>query len=56
MFVTKEDSDKPPLVSELLDQDDYGVVLPDGSINWDCPCLGKSRVILETISSICDCL
>ena len=38
--MTKEDADKPPVVAELLDEDEYGVILPDGSINWDCPCLG----------------
>ena len=47
VFVTKEDSDKPPVISELLDEDEgYGVILPDGSINWDCPCLGESAIII----------
>ncbi len=40
VFVTKEDADKPPIISEILDGEEYGVILPDGSINWDCPCLG----------------
>ena len=40
VFVTKEDADKPAVVAELVDDTD-GPILPDGSINWDCPCLGE---------------
>lgn len=40
VFVTKEDADKPAVMADLVDDDAYGPILPDGSINWDCPCLG----------------
>ena len=40
VFVTKEDAGKPELVSTLAQEEGYGIVLPSGEINWDCPCLG----------------
>ena len=41
VFVTREDADKPAMVSTLVEDETYGIILPDGSINWDCPCLGS---------------
>ena len=40
VFVTKEDAGKPEVVSTLTQEEGYGIVLPSGEINWDCPCLG----------------
>ena len=40
VFVTREDADKPAMVSTLVEDETYGIILPDGSINWECPCLG----------------
>ncbi|GAB1597957.1 mitochondrial intermembrane space import and assembly protein 40-like [Argonauta hians] len=43
IFVTKEDYEKPStaLVSSANDDDEEpGLILKDGSINWNCPCLG----------------
>ena len=42
MFVTQEDLSKPEVVSSLAEEgeEEYGVILPNGEINWDCPCLG----------------
>ena len=45
VFVTEEDLAKPEVVSSLAteeeeEDDEYGVILPNGEINWDCPCLG----------------
>ena len=40
VFVTKEDIEKPEFVATLVEDDEYGIVLPNGEINWDCPCLG----------------
>lgn len=41
VFVTKEDASKTEMVKELVEEDIHGVVLPNGDINWDCPCLGS---------------
>ena len=40
IFVTKEDIDKPEAVTTLAHDEQYGIVLPSGELNWDCPCLG----------------
>ena len=40
MFVTREDVEKEQVVSELVEDDAHGIILPNGDINWDCPCLG----------------
>ena len=40
MFLTQEDEEKTELVSDLVTEESYGIVLPSGDINWDCPCLG----------------
>ncbi|XP_029639286.1 mitochondrial intermembrane space import and assembly protein 40-like [Octopus sinensis] len=43
IFVTKEDYEKPStaLVASATDEDEEpGLILKDGSINWNCPCLG----------------
>lgn len=44
-FVTKEDYEKPStalVTTKNDDEDDEepGLILKDGSINWNCPCLG----------------
>ncbi len=44
--MTKEDSQKPAVASSLSEgkeeeeEEEYGIILPNGEINWDCPCLG----------------
>ena len=39
--MTKDDLEKPEVIDTLLgDTGKYGIVLPNGEINWDCPCLG----------------
>ena len=44
--MTKEDANQPAVVSSLVEEDEaYGIVKPDGSINWDCPCLGEQTLI-----------
>ena len=40
IFVTKEDIDNPEAVTTLAQDEQYGIVLPSGELNWDCPCLG----------------
>ncbi|XP_064605634.1 mitochondrial intermembrane space import and assembly protein 40-like isoform X2 [Liolophura sinensis] len=43
IFVTKEDHDTPSkaLISLSPDEDEEpGLILPNGDINWECPCLG----------------
>ena len=40
VFVTKDDLEKPEVVASLAEEDEYGVILPNGEINWNCPCLG----------------
>lgn len=42
IFVTKEDHEKPSTIAlpEIEDAEPRGIVLPDGGINWNCPCLG----------------
>lgn len=45
IFVTKEDHEAPSN-AELVEDDpndpyeDQGLILPNGDINWNCPCLG----------------
>jgi len=40
IFITKEDYENPEIREELIVSEDYGIMLPSGEINWDCPCLG----------------
>ena len=45
MFVTEEDLGNPEVVGTLVgdqeeDEEGFSVILPNGEINWDCPCLG----------------
>ena len=44
MFLTEEDLAKPEtlgsLVAEEEEDEEFGVILPNGEINWECPCLG----------------
>ncbi len=40
VFVTADDAKEPALVKELVEEEHHGILLPDGQINWDCPCLG----------------
>lgn len=50
MFVTEEDVNNQPVLSDLLHEDEeYGAILPDGSINWDCPCLGTYVIYIPII-------
>ena len=45
VFVTKEDHESPSNAELVVDEPndphaEYGLILPSGSINWNCPCLG----------------
>lgn len=42
IFVTKEDHEKPSTIQLPDDPEDErpGLILPNGDINWNCPCLG----------------
>lgn len=45
IFVTKEDHEKPSNAELIADDpndpyEDQGLILPNGDINWNCPCLG----------------
>lgn len=42
IFVTKQDHEKPSTVAlpDIGDGEPRGIVLPNGEINWNCPCLG----------------
>ncbi|XP_041378637.1 mitochondrial intermembrane space import and assembly protein 40-like [Gigantopelta aegis] len=42
IFATKEDLDKPSaaLITANENSEEPGLILPNGDINWNCPCLG----------------
>ncbi|EDL96011.1 rCG36459, partial [Rattus norvegicus] len=45
VFVTKEDHESPSNAELVVDDPtdpyaEYGLTLPNGNINWNCPCLG----------------
>ncbi|RWS20670.1 hypothetical protein B4U80_03656, partial [Leptotrombidium deliense] len=40
IFLTKEDHEKPSTVVIPEDDEPRGLILPNGEINWNCPCLG----------------
>ncbi|CAF1405931.1 unnamed protein product [Adineta steineri] len=45
MFLTKDDLSSPSTIKPKEDEtfdpwEQHGLILPNGSINWDCPCLG----------------
>jgi len=40
IFVTKEEMEKPSSVQLSEPEEQSGLILPDGEINWNCPCLG----------------
>lgn len=45
IFVTKEDHETPSNAELVADDpndpyDEQGLILPNGDINWNCPCLG----------------
>lgn len=40
IFATKEDHDMPSTIQLPQSRPSPGLILPDGSINWNCPCLG----------------
>jgi intermembrane space import and assembly protein 40 len=42
VFLTEEDLAKPETLGSLVAEEDeeFGVILPNGEINWECPCLG----------------
>jgi len=43
IFATKEDMEKPSdAIINMDDEEDQqpGLILPNGDINWECPCLG----------------
>ncbi|KAH0517473.1 Mitochondrial intermembrane space import and assembly protein 40 [Microtus ochrogaster] len=45
IFVTKEDHETPSSAELVADDpndpyEEHGLILPNGDINWNCPCLG----------------
>ncbi|XP_044010693.1 mitochondrial intermembrane space import and assembly protein 40-B [Aphidius gifuensis] len=40
IFVTKEDHESPSKISLPEPEPSPGLILPNGEINWNCPCLG----------------
>ncbi|PNI73459.1 mitochondrial intermembrane space import and assembly protein 40 isoform X1 [Pongo pygmaeus] len=45
IFVTKEDHETPSSAELVADDpndpyEEHGLILPNGNINWNCPCLG----------------
>ena len=41
IFVTEEDHELPEAEKDKAeDEEPSGIILPNGEINWDCPCLG----------------
>uniref|UniRef100_A0A8C9K7L8 Mitochondrial intermembrane space import and assembly protein 40 n=1 Tax=Panthera tigris altaica TaxID=74533 RepID=A0A8C9K7L8_PANTA len=45
IFVTKEDHETPSNAELVADDpndpyEEHGLILPNGDINWNCPCLG----------------
>ncbi|UJR15493.1 hypothetical protein I4U23_002436 [Adineta vaga] len=45
MFLTKDELSSPSTIKLKEDEqfdtwEQHGLILPNGSINWDCPCLG----------------
>ncbi|CAG0914201.1 unnamed protein product [Notodromas monacha] len=40
VFVTKEDHAEPSRIVLSEDDEKPGLILPNGEINWNCPCLG----------------
>lgn len=40
IFVTAEDHAKPSTVTLSEPENSPGLILPNGDINWNCPCLG----------------
>uniref|UniRef100_A0A1B6DQI8 CHCH domain-containing protein n=1 Tax=Clastoptera arizonana TaxID=38151 RepID=A0A1B6DQI8_9HEMI len=40
IFATKEDHDTPSTVKLPEPEPGVGLILQDGTINWNCPCLG----------------
>ena len=41
VFLTEEDYDKPGMLYTLtINEEEWGIILPTGDINWKCPCLG----------------
>lgn len=43
IFVTKEDASSSSAINNLIEDESYGLIASDGSINWDCPCLGNNN-------------
>lgn len=40
IFATKEDHDTPSKLKLPEQEPSPGIILPNGEINWNCPCLG----------------
>ncbi|KAM8915877.1 mitochondrial intermembrane space import and assembly protein 40-like [Spinachia spinachia] len=45
IFVTKEDHEAPSNAELIADDpndpyEEHGLILPNGDVNWNCPCLG----------------
>lgn len=40
VFLTPEDLQKPSTITFPTEDEPPGLMLPNGEINWECPCLG----------------
>ena len=40
VFMSQEDAEKPSSIVLPPDDEPRGLIMPDGSINWNCPCIG----------------
>lgn len=39
-LIREEEQERPPFDPDNYDPSEYGPILPNGEINWECPCLG----------------
>lgn len=42
VFVTKEDHEKPCSIQLPEEEEPRGLIMPNGDINWNCPCIGAT--------------
>ena len=42
IFISKEDHEKPCSIKLPEEEEPRGLILPNGDINWNCPCIGST--------------
>lgn len=42
IFITKEDHEQPCAIQLPEEEEPRGLILPNGDINWNCPCIGAT--------------